>query len=178
MNKQVFTLLLTFSLILPSGLRAVTAQKLEIYVSTDGNDRAEGTADAPLLTVGAALKQAGLAPENIDWIAAHGTGTPLNDPVEAALLARLFGNGPAVLALKSWLGHTSAACGALELACVLACREAGFMPPIRDAKTFLRSDVRFVRTAAPFPGPAGLVESFGFGGQNAALVLRLGEPEA
>lgn len=128
--------------------------------------------------VRAALKQAGLAPEAIDWIAAHGTGTPLNDPVEAALLARLFGNGPAVLALKSWLGHTSAACGALELACVLACREAGFMPPIRDAETFLRSDVRFVRTTEPFPGPVGLVESFGFGGQNAALVLRLGTPEA
>ena len=96
---------------------------------------------------------------------------------EAALLARLFGNGPAVLALKSWLGHTSAACGALELACVLACREAGYMPPIRDAVSFLRSDVRFVRTAAPFPGPVGLVESFGFGGQNAALVLRLGDPK-
>ena len=88
-----------------------------------------------------------------------------------------FGNGPAVLALKSWLGHTSAACGALELACVLACREAGYMPPIRDAVSFLRSDVRFVRTAAPFPGPVGLVESFGFGGQNAALVLRLGAPK-
>lgn len=128
--------------------------------------------------VRAALKQAGLAPENIKWIAAHGTGTALNDPVEAELLARLFGNGPAILALKSWLGHASAACGALELACVLACREAGFMPPIRDAETFLRSDVRFVRTATPFPGPEGLVESFGFGGQNAALVLRLGEPGA
>ena len=159
---------------------AVLAEVLGYGASCDGGSL---TAPDPSghyaeIAVRAALKQAGLAPENIDWIAAHGTGTPLNDPVEAALLARLFGNGPAVLAPKSWLGHTSAACGALELACVLACREAGFMPPIRDAKTFLRSDVRFVRTAAPFPGPAGLVESFGFGGQNAALVLRLGEPEA
>lgn len=159
---------------------AVLAEVLGYGASCDGGSL---TAPDPSghyaeIAVRAALKQAGLAPESIDWIAAHGTGTPLNAPVEAALLARLFGNGPAVLALKSWLGHTSAACGALELACVLACREAGFMPPIRDAKTFLRSDVRFVRTAAPFPGPAGLVESFGFGGQNAALVLRLGEPEA
>lgn len=159
---------------------AVLAEVLGYGASCDGGSL---TAPDPSghyaeIAVRAALKQAGLAPESIGWIAAHGTGTPLNDPVEAALLARLFGNGPAVLALKSWLGHTSAACGALELACVLACREAGFMPPIRDAKTFLRSDVRFVRTAAPFPGPAGLVESFGFGGQNAALVLRLGEPEA
>lgn len=159
---------------------AVLAEVLGYGASCDGGSL---TAPDPSghyaeIAVRAALKQAGLAPESIDWITAHGTGTPLNDPVEAALLARLFGNGPAVLALKSWLGHTSAACGALELACVLACREAGFMPPIRDAKTFLRSDVRFVRTATPFPGPAGLVESFGFGGQNAALVLRLGEPEA
>lgn len=159
---------------------AVLAEVLGYGASCDGGSL---TAPDPSgryaeIAVRAALKQAALAPESIDWIAAHGTGTPLNDPVEAALLARLFGNSPAVLALKSWLGHTSAACGALELACVLACREAGFMPPIRDAKTFLRSDVRFVRTAAPFPGPAGLVESFGFGGQNAALVLRLGEPEA
>lgn len=128
--------------------------------------------------VRAALQQAGYAPEDIRWIAAHGTGTALNDPMEAALLARLFGDGPAVLALKSWIGHTSAACGALELACVLGCREAGYLPPIRGATVFVRPDVRFVHTAAPFPGPEGLVESFGFGGQNAALALRLGDPEA
>lgn len=125
--------------------------------------------------VRAALRQAGHMPEDIRWIAAHGTGTPLNDPMEAALLARVFGGGPAVMALKSWLGHTSAACGALELACVLAGWEAGKMPPLRGAWPLLRDDVRFVRSACPFPGAAGVLESFGFGGQNAALVVRLGE---
>lgn len=128
--------------------------------------------------VRAALAQAGWRPGDVDWIAAHGTGTPLNDPMEAALLARIFGDGPAVMALKSWIGHTSAACGALELACVLAAWEAGRMPPLRNASDVLRDDVRFVRAPGPFPGPAGLVESFGFGGQNAALALRLGEVAA
>ena len=127
--------------------------------------------------VRAALRQARVAPEALDWVAAHGTGTPLNDGMEAALLARLFGGGPAVMALKSWIGHTSAACGALELACVLAAWEAGRMPPLRAFPRPLREDVRFVRTPAPFPGPVGLLESFGFGGQNAALVVRLGGAE-
>ena len=128
--------------------------------------------------VRAALRQAGHAPEALCWIAAHGTGTPLNDRMEAALLARLFGGGPAVMALKSWIGHASAACGALELACVLAGWEAGRMPPLRACSRPLRDDVRFVRTAASFPGPVGLLESFGFGGQNAALVVRLGGVDA
>lgn len=122
-----------------------------------------------------ALEQAACGVDAIDWVAAHGTGTALNDPIEAALLTRLFPYGPAVMALKSWLGHTSAACGALELACLLAAWEAGLMPPVRGLSACLLSDLRLVQQGCAFPGPAGLLESFGFGGQNAALVLRLGE---
>ncbi len=123
-----------------------------------------------------ALADAGLAPKCVDWVSAHGTGTPLNDRCEALLLERIFaqnGAAPAVTALKSWIGHGSAACGGMELALVLAAWRAGQLPPIRNLRSPCSERLDFTRTARPFPGPVGLLENFGFGGQNAALLVRL-----
>lgn len=120
-----------------------------------------------------ALAQSGL--DRPHWISAHGTGTRLNDAAESALLEQLFPRQPlpAVMACKSLLGHGSAAAGALELCCVLAGWQNGLMPRIRGLEQPCSPQLRFVRQACPFPGPDGLLENFGFGGQNAALVVRL-----
>lgn len=129
--------------------------------------------------VAGALAMAGLAPEDTDWISAHGTGTPLNDAMEADLLTRVFPGkkGPAVLAFKSWTGHCASACGAVETALALMCAEKGLTPPVRCLEHPLTESLRFVlpETAgdALCPGSAGLVENFGFGGQNAALCLKI-----
>ena len=126
--------------------------------------------------VRAALSDAGLPPYAIDWVSTHGTGTQLNDSAEILLLERLFaeaGLKPAVTALKSWIGHCSAACGGVELALLLAAGKADRLPPIRNLLHPCSSNLDFVRTARPFPGPTGLLENFGFGGQNAALVVQL-----
>ena len=120
-----------------------------------------------------ALAQSGL--DRPHWISAHGTGTRLNDAAESALLEQLFPRQPlpAVMACKSLLGHGSAAAGALELCCVLAGWQNGLMPRIRGLEQPCSPKLHFVRQACPFPGPDGLLENFGFGGQNAALVVRL-----
>ncbi len=123
-----------------------------------------------------ALVDASLPPEAVDWVSAHGTGTLLNDQSECLLLERLFaqsGAGPIVTALKSWIGHCSAACGGVELALLLAAGKSNTLPGIRNLHEACSTRLSFARSPQSFPGPVGLLENFGFGGQNAALVVRL-----
>ncbi len=138
-----------------------------------------------------ALEEADIHPEDIAAICAHGTGTSRNDEAEASMLQRLFADTtyrPPVLALKSWTGHCASACGAVELALLLACSRNGFLPPIRNLRNPLTPALALMRHVQPFipadppvtdhiPAPPHtpstiLLENFGFGGQNAALVVR------
>lgn len=121
-----------------------------------------------------AVADAGLTPEAITWVAAHGTSTPRGDAAEAGLLRRVFadaGHPPAVTALKSWTGHLASACGLVECALMLHAARAGVLPPVRNLSTPCVDGVDFVRGSRPFPDGPGIIESFGFGGQNAALVM-------
>jgi 3-oxoacyl-[acyl-carrier-protein] synthase II len=120
-----------------------------------------------------ALKEAGIEPSRVDLVSAHGTGTPLNDAMEADLISRLYGeHKPFVIALKSWIGHLAAACGAVELAVSLACMQANYLPEIRNLREPCRNDIHFVRTPTSSPFGAMVLENFGFGGQNSALVVK------
>lgn len=133
-----------------------------------------------------AMAEASLAPSQIDVVSAHGTGTQLNDRMEAALIARIFGSGnpalfpgggdkPFVIALKSWIGHIAAACGAVELAIALACLADNYLPPIRNLHKPCRPDINFVREGTSCSPRTLLMENFGFGGQNCALVVKNGD---
>lgn len=120
-----------------------------------------------------ALQEGALAPSQIDVVSAHGTGTPLNDSMEADLIARIFQKrSPYVIALKSRIGHLAAACGAVELAIGVACMHRGYLPAIRNLNEPCRKDVSFVRTPMSVPIGAMVFQSFGFGGQNSALAVK------
>lgn len=122
--------------------------------------------------VRSALKEAGLEASRIDAVSAHGTGTDLNDAMEADLISRVYGpHTPFVIGLKSWIGHLAAACGAVELAISLACIREGFLPEIRNLRKPCREDINFVRTPTAVPFSTMVLENFGFGGQNSALVV-------
>ena len=123
-----------------------------------------------------ALADAGLRPEHVDYINAHGTGTPLNDVVEAGAIARVFGLGssmPPTSSCKAQLGHAIAAAGALELAACLAAFDGGHLPPNpHTTEVDARIDIHLVGREAKALMPAVIASnSFGFGGQNATLVL-------
>ena len=85
-----------------------------------------------MLAMRRALARAGVGAEEIDYINAHGTGTPLNDAIEATAIRAVFGDGAtrvAVSSTKAALGHTLGAAGAIEaLATIIALRD-GFLPP-------------------------------------------------
>lgn len=109
----------------------------------------------------------------IDAVKAHGTGTPSNDAAEAAgILAGLDGPAVPVTSLKPALGHTLGACGVLETTAAAACWRAGFLPPTPG---FEQPDPALgltpVTQAAPLGPGCVLLNYFGFGGNNSALVL-------
>lgn len=136
----------------------------------------EATGAAPLAAMRAALERAGLAPGDVDYVNAHGTGTPLNDPMEARALARLFGDDLGrvpVSSQKGMIGHTLAAAGAIEAVITALAIQRGVAPPTGgltepDAEC---ASLRHVFAAEPRAIGAAISSSFGFGGMDTALVL-------
>jgi 3-oxoacyl-[acyl-carrier-protein] synthase II len=123
--------------------------------------------------VRAALADARMFPENIDLISAHGTGTPINDNMEAGMIARVFGKStPPVIALKSRIGHLASACGSVELAICTGLINTGWIPGIPNLTDPCRKDIRFAKVDLSLKIKAVLLENFGFGGQNAAVVVK------
>ncbi len=120
-----------------------------------------------------ALQEAGMNPVDVDVVSTHGTGTPLNDEMEAHMLDRVFKERrPVVLAIKSWIGHIAAACGALELAIVLTCLKNNYFPEIRNLHASCHAGLSFMEEGRYYSAETVMVENFGFGGQNSALVIR------
>lgn len=122
-----------------------------------------------------ALADAGLAPEQIGHINAHGTSTSLNDEAEAQAIAAVFGpRAVPVTSIKGATGHSLGAAGALEAAAVLLSFANRELPPTMGTHTVdpaLDVDVDVVLEPRSWePGPA-MSNSFGFGGHNGSIVL-------
>ncbi len=130
----------------------------------------------------AALADAGLPPEAIDYINAHGTSTPLGDEIELGAVRRLFGDHAERLAMsstKSAIGHLLGAAGAVEaIFCILAIRD-GVVPPTLNLEEPCEGSegMNLVpKQAQERRVRAALSNSFGFGGTNATLIFT--DPEA
>ncbi|OGO38311.1 MAG: beta-ketoacyl-[acyl-carrier-protein] synthase II [Chloroflexi bacterium RBG_16_57_11] len=124
-----------------------------------------------------ALQDAGLPPEAVDYINAHGSSTPLNDSIESKAIKSLFGDHAyklAVSSTKSMIGHPMGASGALEaLACILAIQRGCIPPTINYEFPDPECDLDYVpNQARQAEVNVTLSNSFGLGGQNACLVLK------
>lgn len=123
-----------------------------------------------------ALACAGLAPEQIDYVNAHGTSTPLNDITETRAIKAVFGEHARRLAIsstKSMTGHLLGAAGALEAVLSVRAIETACIPPTINLESAdPECDLDYVpQVARPAPLQAVLSNSFGFGGHNACLVF-------
>ena len=128
-------------------------------------------------SIEAALKDAQVAPGDVDYISAHGTSTMLNDQMETAAVKRSFGDHASrvpLSSIKSMIGHLIGAAGAMEaLVSVQAIRHGAIPPTINLEKPDPLCDLDYVPCEArELKVDTVLSNSFGFGGQNAALVLR------
>lgn len=120
-----------------------------------------------------ALTQAELSFDKIDVVSSHGTGTQLNDAMETALMERMFAQkSPQIIALKSWIGHLSTACGVVELAIGLSLMKKGILPAVRNLKDPSSTYLNFTTENRETFFNTLLLQNFGFGGQNAALVVK------
>jgi len=124
------------------------------------------------LAMEGALERAGLGPEAVDWVHLHGTGTPANDPAEDKALAAVFGDSMTCSSTKGWMGHTLGAAGILGAGLGALAIEEGLVPASLNTRRVdpeLAGDVVLENRAQPVRRV--MVNAFGFGGNNASLLL-------
>lgn len=161
-----------------------SASPLVLLSGGESSDAYHTTAPHPeglgaRLALQAALELAGLAPDRVDYVNAHGTGTRQNDSAEALVLASTLGERVAFSSTKDRVGHQLGAAGATEVAFCLDSLLAGRMPGNRPGT---EPDPNLAVHPLPAPRSAALQtalsNSFAFGGSNAVIALGRGDAEA
>jgi 3-oxoacyl-[acyl-carrier-protein] synthase II len=144
----------------------------DAWLITDVHPEGEGA----VLAMERALRDAGVAPEEVEYVNAHGTSTPINDPVETKAIKRVLGDHAPevpVSSNKSMIGHTIGAAGAIEaILTMVGIREGILLPTINLDTPDRKCDLDYVpHEARAVDHRIALSNSFGFGGQNGCLCL-------
>lgn len=137
----------------------------------------EPTGEQRIRAIKLALRSAGVQPEDINYISAHGTGTVLNDANESKIIKEVFGKHAysiPVSSIKSMIGHTQGAAGALEVISCLMALNKGIIPPTINYKTKdPLCDLNYVpNKSISWDVDMAMVNSFAFGGKNSVIVLK------
>lgn len=137
--------------------------------------REDGSSQARAMRL--ALKDGGLEPHQVNYIGAHGTGTPMNDAIETIAIKTAFGESAydlAISSIKSMTGHTLGAAGALSAIAAIKAMHEGFIPPTINLETpDPACDLDYVpNQPRQAEVKVAVVNGFGFGGQNASIALQ------
>lgn len=152
----------------------VIAEIAGFGMSADAHHITQPKAEGAAAAMQMALKDAGMAPDEVDYVNAHGTGTAANDPAECAAIRMVFGGKVLTSSTKSIHGHALGAAGALEAVATLLGMRGGWLPPTAgfeapDPECDL--DV-IANQSRDIPARAAISNSFAFGGLNAVLAFR------
>jgi nodulation protein E len=155
----------------------ILAEIVGFGMSSDAFHITQPSIEGPALAMEGALREAGIRPEQVGYINAHGTGTPANDRVETLAIRKVFGahaDRLAVSSTKSMHGHALGAAGAIEAIATVLALEAGLVPPTANfSGPDPACDLDVVpNEARRLEVDYALSNSFAFGGLNVSLALR------
>jgi 3-oxoacyl-[acyl-carrier-protein] synthase II len=154
----------------------ILAEVIGFSCNNNGGDMILPNAQGVREAIRLGLESAAVAPEEIDFISAHATGTKMGDVVEAQAMHKIYGDGrgPLVSALKSYMGHTMAACGAIETILALYMMQAGFIAPTLNLEEIdpRCAMLRHVQKLREQKIRTAVIQNFAFGGVNTTLVIR------
>ncbi|MBQ1751829.1 MAG: beta-ketoacyl-[Paludibacteraceae bacterium] len=153
----------------PIGAVTGTANRCDAFHQTATSPEGEGATQSML----AALKEAGLKPEEIDYINAHGTATPNNDLTEIAAFRRVFGEQiPPFSSTKGLTGHTTSASGSIETVICLLAMQNGFIPASHNCLIPMDpAAVPVMQTVKNTSLHHVMCNSFGFGGNDSTIIV-------
>lgn len=127
-------------------------------------------------TLKLALADAAIEPRDVDFISAHATATKMGDVIEAQAIDAVYGNGPLVTGLKSYMGHTMGTCGVIETILTLYMMEQGFIAPTLNLDNVDErcSMLRHARELTDQEIRIAAIQNFAFGGVNTCLLVKNG----
>jgi 3-oxoacyl-[acyl-carrier-protein] synthase II len=120
------------------------------------------------------LENAKINPADVDLVSAHATATKMGDIIEAQAISAVFGDHPYVVGLKSYLGHTMAACGSIETILSLYMMQEGFIAPTLNLEEIDErcAMIKHVQKLIEHPVKTAAIQNFAFGGVNTILLIR------
>jgi 3-oxoacyl-[acyl-carrier-protein] synthase II len=152
----------------------ILAEVIGFACANNGGDLILPNSDGISQTIKAGLDNARIHPEQVDLISAHATATKMGDAIEAQAIGRIFGQNPAVIGLKSYMGHTMGSCGVIETILVLDMMAQGYIAPTLNLEQIDErcSMVRHVTRLEEAAISISAIENFAFGGVNTMLLLK------
>ena len=158
----------------------VLAEVIGFSCNNNGGELILPNLDGICQTIRLGLKDAGIAPDAVDYVSAHATGTKMGDGIEAKAIETVYGAGPRVSGLKSYMGHTMASCGVIESILTLYMMEKGFIAPTHNLEEVdpRCAAIRHVRQPEEVPIRIAAVQNFAFGGVNTSLFFKKPESAA
>lgn len=144
--------------------------------NNNGGDLILPNLDGITTTLELALADANLSPKDVDFISAHATATKMGDVIEAQAIDRVYGKGPLVTGLKSYMGHTMGTCGVIELILTLYMMEQGFIAPTLNLENVDErcNMLRHVQEILESRTSIAAIQNFAFGGVNTCLIVKNG----
>ncbi len=144
--------------------------------NNNGGDMILPNLDGITATLRLALADAQITPDDVDFISAHATATKMGDVIEAQAIAAVYGQGPLVTGLKSYMGHTMGTCGVIETILTLYMMEQGFIAPTLNLENVDErcSMLRHTRQLTELTPRIAAIQNFAFGGVNTCLLVRNG----
>ena len=152
----------------------ILAEVIGFACNSNGGDLILPNLDGITKTLQLSLENAKIDASEIDLVSAHATATKMGDIIEAQANGTVFGPRPYVVALKSYMGHTMAACGAIETVLTIYMMQEGFIAPTLNLEDIDErcAMIHHVQKLIEHPVKTAAVQNFAFGGVNTSLLIR------